>query len=406
MNVWRYWELPETEVGIKIDESTCQDLVGQLGELLEDSVGHQLTADVPVGVLLSGGVDSSLIVAMAARSQNRVKTFTIRFPGHGIFDETHHARLISKHFGTEHIELEAQQETVDLIPLLARQFDEPMADSSMIPTFLVSQLVRPHCPVALGGDGGDELFGGYGHYSRLVKLSKIASVFPQAARSCIAHLAGRLLPVGFKGRSWLQAMRIDLGHKLPLSGSFFDRMTRARLMSNERKRWSLRAEGITTDDAFQESDIIQRATRNDFKNYLAEDILVKVDRSSMANSLEVRAPFLDYRIIEFGYSKVPSKFKVDNSERKILLKKLAVKLLPAEFNLSRKQGFSIPLAKWLKEGSFRELFHSVLLDEGCIFDRNTVISLLKGQDQGRSNSERLFALVFFELWRQEWRAKL
>ena len=152
----------------------------------------------------------------------------------------------------------------------------------------------------------------------------------------------------------------------------------------------------------EHADILQRATRMDFDNYLAEDILVKVDRASMLSSLEMRAPMLDYRLIEFAYGKVPSRLKATSSEKKILLKRLTARILPPEFDQHRKQGFSIPLGEWLKGGAFRKLFNEVLRDPQCSFDAATVDSLLRGQDKGRSNGERLFALVLFELWRREY----
>jgi asparagine synthase (glutamine-hydrolysing) len=173
--VWRYWKLPQADhctPGEGADEAALLD---ELEVLLEDAVRRQLVADVPVGVLLSGGVDSSLVTAMAARNTRGIKTFTVHFPGHRQYDESEHARLIARHFGTEHMELEASDASTDLLPILARQFDEPLVDSSMIPTYLISRLVRDHCTVALGGDGGDELFGGYAHYNRLLWLQEKAS---------------------------------------------------------------------------------------------------------------------------------------------------------------------------------------------------------------------------------------
>jgi len=147
--LWRYWQLPELDATAKTGLADEAALLDELEALLEDSVRRQLVADVPVGVLLSGGVDSSLITAMAVRATSKVKTFIIRFPGYGDYDETEHARLIARHFATEHVELEAAESTVDLLPILARQFDEPMVDSSMIPTYLISRLIRQHCTVAL-----------------------------------------------------------------------------------------------------------------------------------------------------------------------------------------------------------------------------------------------------------------
>ncbi|MHC1759628.1 MAG: asparagine synthase (glutamine-hydrolyzing) [Negativicutes bacterium] len=400
--IWEYWVLPEAEdrgVGC-IDERMLLD---ELESLLEDAVCRQMVADVPVGILLSGGVDSSLVTAMAVRSSDKVKTFTVSFPGSLKYDESEHARLIACHFGTEHVELRAENIGTDLLPLLARQFDEPMVDSSMIPTYLVSQLVRKHCTVALGGDGGDELFGGYGHYNRLLSIQRKFGWVPASIRKSVAMGAGALLPVGLKGRNWLQLLGSDLDRSLPLAAVLFDASTRQQLMHTYGS-WPVVAERVVAEQVPKANGLLQRATRMDFHQYLTEDILVKVDRVSMLNSLEVRAPLLDYRIVEFAFGRVPSHLKTTVNERKILLKKLATRVLPAAFDQQRKQGFSIPLADWLKTGPWREMFNDVLLDGQCLFDRKTVTELLRGQDFGRSNSERLFGLVLFELWRREYRA--
>lgn len=399
--VWRYWHLPELNATLPqgpVDEAALLD---ELEALLEDAIRRQLVADVPVGVLLSGGVDSSLITAMAVRASSQVHTFTIGFPGHGKLDETEHARLIARHFGTRHTELMAETAAANLIPRLACQFDEPMVDSSMIPTFLVSQLVRQHCTVALGGDGGDELFGGYGHYSRLLWMQKRLALMPRPLRRGISLAAERVFPVGLKGKNWLQGLGVDLHSGLPLIASYFDATTRQRLMSAQ-FGWRVLAEGVVKGRVPVQPDLMQRATRMDFENYLAEDILVKVDRASMLNSLEVRAPLLDYRLIEFAFGRVPSHLKATMHDKKILLKRLTARVLPPEFDRQRKQGFSIPLAEWLKGGEFRELFDDVLRDPQCSFDADTVDGLLRGQDRGRSNGERLFALALFELWRREY----
>lgn len=404
--LWRYWQLPELSDSAAEGEPDEAGLLHELENLLEDAVRRQLVADVPVGILLSGGVDSSLVTAMAVRSAPKVKTFTIRFPGYGQYDETEHARLIARHFGTEHVELAAAETSVDLLPLLARGFDEPMVDSSMIPTFLVSRLVREHCTVALGGDGGDELFAGYPHYSRLLWLQQKFGGIPQSLRRTVANAAEGLLPVGFKGRNWLQGLGIDLRTGLPLIFSLFDHDMRRRLMARH-GAWELAAERIREQCIPKSADLLQRATRMDFGNYLAEDILVKVDRASMLNSLEVRAPLLDYRLIEFAFGKVPSQLKATAHGRKILLKKLAERILPREFDQQRKQGFSIPLAAWLQSGPWKAFFRETLLgSDSTVFDHRVISKLLHGQANGRANSERLFALVLFELWRREYRISI
>ena len=402
--VWRYWQLPELD-GEAAGATDEDALLDELESLLEDAVGRQLVADVPVGILLSGGVDSSLVTAMAVRRSSKVRTFSIGFPSYGKLDETPHARLIARHFGTEHTELVAEPSTAELLPTLARQFDEPMVDSSMFPTWLVSHLVRQHCTVALGGDGGDELFGGYSHYSRLLWMQKRLARIPDLLRHEVALAAEHLLPVGVKGRNYLQGLDVDLVHGLPLIASYFDRATRRSLMVGHGGHSPV-AESIRAARVPKQADLLQRATRMDFQDYLAEDILVKVDRASMLNSLEMRAPFLDCRVIEFAFGKVPSHLKATASDKKILLKRLAAKVLPQEFDRQRKQGFSIPLAEWLKVGPFRDLFWDTLTHSDCLFDARTVRSLLKGQDKGRSNGERLFALVQFELWRETYRVSL
>ena len=398
LEVSKYWDLPQYEINCVSNEN---DLLIELENLLVDSVKKQLTSDVPIGVLLSGGIDSSLITAFASRFKHNLKTFTVRVPGDNLLDETQHARLIANYFNTEHLELEAKEPDVDLLIKLAKQFDEPMADSSMIPTYLVSRLIKKHCTVALGGDGGDELFGGYGHYPRLIWMEKYLGKIPFQFRSIISDISCNLLPIGFKGRNWLNAMRTDFNTGLPLVATQFDRSFRIKLIPKLEELDHF-AEKFFKNNIPSAKNILERATRMDFSNYLTEDILVKVDRSSMANSLEIRAPLLDFRIIEFAYKKVPHNLKATISDKKILLKKLTQKILPKEFDRDRKQGFSIPLSKWLRKGSFRDFFYDTLNSKNCMFEKKPVQELLQGQDHGRSNSERLFSLVMLEIWKNEY----
>lgn len=395
--VWRYWDLPE--LAPSAETSTEESLLEELECLLEQVVGDQLTADVPVGVLLSGGVDSSLVTAMAVRKTKNVRTFSIGFPGGGKFDETVHARLVAKHFGTEHIELMATPSSADLIPALVQQFDEPMVDSSMLPTWLVSNLVGQHCKVALGGDGGDELFGGYNSYRNLLWMQQHLNWVPHWLKEQVSFLAQSALSEGWKGKNYLDCLNVDLFTGVPLVAKHFGLAARKRLMKDH-SNYKFIAESIWAQRTPSDIDLLRRLTRMDFQNYLAEDILVKVDRASMLNSLEIRAPLLDVRVIEFAFGKVPSSLKIQGRKKKVLLQDLAKKLLPKEFDSQRKQGFSIPLGEWLKAGPFRDLFWDTLLSSDCLFDLGTVKDLLRQQDFGRNNGERLFALVQFELWRK------
>lgn len=400
---WKYWNIPDFQESLI--PGSDEEILEEFESLLDQSVKRQLVADVPVGILLSGGVDSSLITAMAKRNADQVKTFTVSFPGQGNLDESVFARKISDYFGTEHHELKVDSISPDLIPKLARQFDEPMVDSSMIPTYIVTKMVSEHCKVVLGGDGGDELFGGYAHYSRLISFRKKYGILPKPARELIAFLAEKYLEPGMKNRNLLIGLGADLKKYLPLTLTYnFDATTRRKLMQDQQD-W-----GIVSGDLYRkliptQSNLMDRAMRMDFISYLAEDILVKVDRTSMLNSLEVRAPFLDLELIEFAFSKVPDRLKVTKQEKKILPKKLTEKVLPTDFDRKRKQGFSIPIAKWLEKGPLRELAYDQLLSQDCIFHRPTVQKLLEGQDKGRATGEKIYSLILFELWRKEYLAQ-
>ncbi len=398
---WRYWQLPAPAV----DAGDEVALLDELEALLARAVSRQLVADVPVGVLLSGGVDSSVVTALAARAQPRVKTFTIRFSRDRKYDETAHARLVARHFATDHVELDAAEPTADLLPLLARQFDEPIVDSSMIPTYLVSKLTREQCTVALGGDGGDELFGGYRQYNRLIAMREWSRWLPRVAARAIARGAEIAMPIGMRGRIRLQSFGADLRSGLALTAYCFDRDTRQSLLARY-GRWSPVAETIWDRRVPASADIVDRATRMDFTNYLPEDVLVKVDRASMLCSLEVRAPLLDHTLVEFAFGRVPTRLKATRGGRKILFKRLAARILPQGFDAHRKQGFAAPLPSWLKLASWSALFHDVLADPDAIVAPEVSARLLASQARGRMNSERLFALVMLELWRREYRLTL
>lgn len=398
---WRYWDieaLPEPATDQDVDPDR---LAETLETLLSDAVARQLQADVPVGVLLSGGVDSSLVTALAARHRPEVKTFTVKFPGGGRYDESIYARQIATHFGTDHTELSADKVEPDLIDMIAGQIDEPMIDSSAIPTYLVSRMIREHCTVAIGGDGADELFGGYRHYSRILWAAWRFGSVPLAIRRPIARWADAFLPTGMKGRNHLAGLNTDYRSGVPLIAQFFTDTEIVRLMGG-----ALNATPVL--EQFRNliqpaSNLLDRATRTDFRLFMSEDILVKVDRMSMAASLETRAPFLDRDVIEFAFSQVPAAAKTTPSARKIVLRSLAKRLLPDDYDSSRKQGFSVPMARWLRPGeALRARFEEVLLDPACMFDTVTVEGLFSGLDRGRNNGERLYGLVLFELWRHRY----
>ena len=403
IKLWRYWSLPEAPTG---EPAEMEELVGELDVLLEDAVRRQMVADVPVGVLLSGGLDSSLVTAMAARaSSSPVKTFTVSFPGHGKLDEARYARLVATHFGTEHSNLIAEPATVSLLPELARQYDEPIGDSSMVPTYLVSKLVREQCRVALGGDGGDELFGGYSQYSWLLRQQQVHDRMPALARNALARLARRL-PVGVKGRSYLMALGAKPGDRYSYANLYFDAATRTRLAPVLRGLDTQSPEATRGMLSLANASALQRMTTADFSSYLPDDILVKVDRASMLASLEVRAPFLDHRIISFAFGRLPDSYRTTAAARKVLLRRLGARVLPAALDLNRKQGFALPLASWFK-GEWGTFVEKVLNDSPPEFlDQSTISRLIRGQRNGLSNAQRLFSLAMLELWRREYNIQI
>jgi asparagine synthase (glutamine-hydrolysing) len=403
LKVSQYWRLP----GPPADDGRRggdEALLDELESLLLDAVRLRLIADVPVGIMLSGGLDSSLVTAMAVRAATKpVKTFTISFPGHGAYDESAHARRIARHFGTDHVELAAEPATLDLLPVLARQYDEPMADSSMVPTFLVSRLIRGHATVALGGDGGDELFGGYLSYRWSEHQKTIRSLVPSLLRRAVSAAATRL-PQGIRGRGHLIGTEGDFNRSLSAANLFFDVAARRQLLAALPIEVTGEPEDARAALGAYGGSALQRATAADFQSYLVDDILVKVDRASMLASLEVRAPLLDHRIIELAYGRTPDRLRALHGTRKVLLRRLARRVLPPDVDITRKQGFGIPLHAWFR-GDWGRFFHDVL-GSSKYFDRTVTRRLLRGQQRGLVNAHRIFALTMFELWMREYNVSI
>ncbi|MBN1553874.1 MAG: asparagine synthase (glutamine-hydrolyzing) [Phycisphaerae bacterium] len=403
---WRYWQLPQAEPPRTAD---AEELTDRLEALLRESVRRQLVADVPVGVLLSGGTDSSLVTAIAAEvSSSPVRTFTIRFPGHGSYDEGPYARRVAEHFGTRHTELIAQPATVELLPALAKQYDEPMADSSMVPTYLVSRAIREHATVALGGDGGDELFGGYPPHRWVQQMQALRRFLPGPLREALRTVLRRWMPVGRFGRNFALGVLADVPGSITQINTHFDPAARAGLLARDITR---RLHGrLGEPEAYKAAlqinrpSILQRITTMDFRSYLVDDILVKVDRAAMLTSLEVRAPFLDPSIIEFAYGGVPDSLRATRHEKKILPRRLMERLGPTDLDYRRKQGFSLPLHAWFR-GPWGDFCRDVLRDADTrLFRREKIETLLAQQRGGRRHTQRLFTLTMFELWRREYRA--
>jgi asparagine synthase (glutamine-hydrolysing) len=394
--VWRYWSLPANRPEPGVEGESLADVAGKL---IEDATRLRLEADVPVGVLLSGGLDSSLVVAAAAHvSAAPVRTFTITLPGSSL-DESVHARQVARYFGTEHHELALESTGLDALDDIAPYIDEPIADSSLIPSFLVSRLTRQHVTVALGGDGGDELFGGYNDYPASLADQHRLGWLPKSALMFAAQAASGL-PAGVRGRNRIASLRGGALQQIIWGRPYFDIALRQRVLTRD----AMDALGKKSDapECFllglyeAGSDAVDRMTRTHFGGVLPDDFLVKVDRMSMAVSLEMRAPLLDHRLVEFAFGRIPSEWKVKGRETRRVQKILASRWLPPELDVRRKQGFSIPLNEWMRNSGGGELRRVRDWLPKCI-NQDEVDGLLAGHAKGRANGGRLFALLMLAI---------
>jgi len=387
-----------------VREEDERDLAEELRTRLRDSVRAHLIADVPVGVLLSGGIDSSALAAFAAlESSARVSTFSIGFEERG-FDERERARRVAKLYDTDHHELVLQPNAVELLPTISQVFDEPFADSSAIPTYLVSQLARRHVKVALSGEGGDELFGGYYNY---VGHNLAPALRPVAA--AVRPLVERL-PVSTKKASSLEykAKHFVRGASLgPIERHYgwktiITPEVRGELMRPDRRGARDPLEVLRTVYAESEdAEPLARIMDVDLGVFLVEDMLVKTDRASMAVSLETRVPFLDSVVSELALA-LPSRTKVRRLEKKRLLRAAVAPLLPKETISGKKQGFSIPVGTWLR-GDLQQLTRDVLspatIRRHGFFQPDRVTAMIDAHVSGKTDLHRqLWSLLVFSLW--------
>lgn len=395
------------------------DAVTQLEQLLSDAVNCRMVADVPLGALLSGGYDSSIVVAlMQANSLRPVKTFSIGFNETG-FDEAHHAKSVAKHLGTEHTELYVtSDEARDVIPMLADIYDEPFADSSQIPTYLVSKLTREAVTVALSGDGGDEVFAGYNRYFHGERFIKAANIFPKLLKSFVSgginllppdkwSLINHVLPGRFK-----TPQLGDKLYKLQDILSHDQSMIYRRLVSHwgepellVKNAHELESVLLKNDFASDVDGIIERMQLLDTVTYLPDDILTKVDRASMGVSLEARVPLLDHRLVEFAWQ-LPMHMKIRNGKGKWILRQLLYRYVPKELVDRPKMGFGVPIGDWLR-GPLRE-WAEELLNRKNIEGQgylNAELIQKKWQEHlsGKHNWQyHLWNILIFQSWHEKW----
>lgn len=417
VSIHRYWTIPfasDGDAAAEVTSSMTRDYATEVRERLQESVRRRLISDVPLGAFLSGGIDSSAIVALMTNVSNtQVKTFSIGFPNAGYYDERKYARRIAKRFNTDHHEFEVTPNALEILPLLIKHFDEPFADSSAIPTYYLSKLARQHVTVCLSGTGGDELFAGYRRYL-IETLYHQYQRYPKALQG-LAMQVSSLLPVSRTSAIKEYFLLFKRFLTAQESSPMLRHISMMTCFSEEVKRELCREplmENLVQEHPIfrhykktEHLDDLTRTLYADFHTYLPDDLLVKEDRMTMAASLEARVPFLDYEFVEYVAS-LPSSVKIHNLTTKHIFKEAMRPLLPSGIVDRRKHGFGVPVAEWFKKelkDYANEVFRDSRTQQRGYFNGEYVLSLLDEHQKGLQDfSQQLWALLIFELWCREY----
>jgi len=399
----QYWDFDYSE---KSEIKTEAEYIEVLREKIKEAVKIRLISEVPLGAFLSGGVDSSSIVGMMSQiSDTPVKTFSIGF-NEDTFNELKFARVAAKHFNTEHHEFIVTPDLVEIVDDLVWHFDEPFADSSALPTFMVSKMARDFVTVVLSGDGGDELFAGYTRYAKDKKRSGLEKL-PRVVRQSLLKPLSRILPHGAKGKNFLYNTSLDAVDRYIDSVSHFGNLKKIELYSNA-LRENLngqfgKAEAVFRQiaDSVSSKNPTDKLLYLDSKTYLPSDILTKVDRMTMATSLEARVPLLDHELIEFVQT-IPAQLKLKGTETKYIFKKAMEGIVPHEILYREKQGFGVPINEWINS-QLKERIHGILsekrtLERGYFEPKYIQILLDEHAKNRRDHSHSLWILWMLELW--------
>jgi asparagine synthase (glutamine-hydrolysing) len=406
-----YWDLTYAALnnGKRRSEASYSE---ELYDLLKKTIEQHLISDVPVGVFLSGGVDSSTLVALMSQlSSQTIRTFSIGFEEES-FNELASARVVAQQFATHHNELVVRPNIADLLPELIGHFDQPFADSSAVPFYYVSKLARQHVKVALSGEGGDEVFAGYDTYAAH-KIAEVYKRLPKSVTTTIIPAIVKRLPVSHKKVSFdYKAKRFIEGSLLPPADGhywwkvIFTEQAKAELYAEYREGFEDPCRLYR--QAYEHCSAVDPLTRLqhiDMKVYLPDDLLVKADRMSMANSLEARVPFLDHRVVEFAAS-VPPGLKLRGLTKKYILKRTMLPHLPAKILNGKKRGFNPPMATWLRH-ELRDVVHEVLgpqrLKEAGFFNPSAVAAVIRDHELKRVDYNRnIWSLLVFMLWHSQY----
>jgi asparagine synthase (glutamine-hydrolysing) len=412
VRVRKYWDLPEYGTHQPCSEEECLE---ELEWRLAEAVRIRLISDVPLGALLSGGTDSSTVVALMARASSRpVKTFSIGF-SHDDFNEAHYARIVAKRFGTEHHELVLEPNVLETVETLTSSLEEPFGDSSMLPTYYVSCMARKHVTVALSGDGGDEIFAGYDRYGIHLRRQVFERIPAPIWRMYRKHVYP-CLPQNMRGRKFSYNVSLPWRERYVDGISFVPSFERDMPLLSNAFRDVLRTAGNPEEVMYQyfqqapAKDPVSQMLYVDTKTYMVGDILTKVDRMSMATSLEVRVPLLDHLFVEW-VTGLPTDWKLRGGQQKYILRKLAERVgVPREALYRPKQGFAMPLVHWIRN-ELKDLIMTVLLEPRTMqrgYFNPEGIKRLLGEHfrERRDHSGRIWRLLMFELWHRNFLEKI
>lgn len=393
IDINQYWKVSYTPDYSKTESYWKEALY----ETLSEAVKMRMISDVPLGAFLSGGIDSSTVVAlMSLQSNNPVKTFSIGFKEEK-FNELKYARLLAEKYKTEHHEFIVEPESLDLLPKLVAGYDEPFADSSAIPTYYVSKFTREHVTVALSGDGGDELFAGYDSYSKMISLRD-----KRINSKLLFSTLNKIIPdyMFGKGLTYYRSKDKDV------IGAYFcfwkdyerGKIYKSELSKKLDKNYSekIKEKILIT----KEGNFLSKMQQLDMETYMVDDILTKVDRASMLNSLEARVPLLDHKFAELSFT-IPSELKMNGNIKKYILKETFKDILPEEIITHKKQGFAMPLSIWFKD-NLKDYSYETLLNSNKLYDflnKNQVKQILDNHQKGlRDYSAKIWSLLFFNEW--------
>ena len=385
MQTYTYWKIPEKRQKTQINDF-------EILELLKNSLKNQIRSDVSAAFLLSGGVDSSLLVALASEiSQKKLYTYNVSYNEDKSKNEN--ANLVSKIYDTEHVNLIIDKFDISIFFEILEKFDEPIIDSSMIPTYLIYNQIKDKSKVVIGGDGGDEIFGGYKHFQNFLFYDYF-KFFSKLPIKLITKFFKKDFFLDRKGSMYLDL--INSNNQIIDIPNYFGRDERFDIFKDKELFFEINIKNNSSED------IVMESMKNSFENYLPEDIMFKIDRCSMLNSIEARTPYLDKKLVEYIFKNSIGKNHVSLMNRRKLQKKISKSYFPNKVLHQKKRGFSFNLSNQLKNKKWKNEIYFILTSKDCLFSKNYIKHLFKKQEIGYNVSEKIFGLLFFEIWRKKY----